>query len=204
MTTPHGIIPAMVTPLTADDEINVPALRKLTNYLIDGGVHGLFSVGSQGEFWALSADEKRLIWQIVLEEAAGRVPVYAGSAAISTRETVMLTHIAEEVGVDAVSVLAPFYVSPSEDELYRHYRVVAESTNLPVILYQNPGRTGVRISPKLVVRLVWQLPCREELKASVVPGHQSPFQPVQIWLRREPLLPELDDFQPTGRRTLLK
>ena len=153
MTTPHGIIPAMVTPLTMDDEINVPALRKLTNYQIDAGVHGLFSVGSQGEFWALSADEKRLVWQIVLEEANGRVPVYAGTAAISTRETIKLTQIAEEVGVAAVSVLTPFYVSPTEDELYSHYRTVAESTSLPVMLYPNPGRTGVRLSPRLLVRL---------------------------------------------------
>ncbi|MBM4466336.1 MAG: 4-hydroxy-tetrahydrodipicolinate synthase [Chloroflexi bacterium] len=150
---PHGIIPAMVTPLTPDDEINVPALRSLTNYLIEGGVHGVFPVGSQGEFWALTPDEKRRVWEIVVEETNGRVPVYAGTAAITTRETITLTQLAEKVGVDAVSILTPFYVAPSDAELYDHYRAVAESTRLPIVLYTNPARTGVRISPGLLARL---------------------------------------------------
>lgn len=151
--TPHGIIPAMVTPLTADDRINEAALRKLTNHLVEGGVHGLFAVGSQGEFWALSADEKQQVWEVVVEETNGRVPVYAGTVAITTRETIALTRLAEKVGVDAVSILTPFFVSPSEDQLYDHYRAVAESTRLPILLYSNPARTGVKISPGLLARL---------------------------------------------------
>jgi 4-hydroxy-tetrahydrodipicolinate synthase len=143
----------MVTPLTASDEINVPALRRLTNYLIQGGVHGLFPVGSQGEFWALSADEKRRVWEAVVEETNGRVPVYAGTAAITTREAIALTRLAEESGADAVSVLTPFYISPNEDELYNHYRAIAESTSLPILLYSNPARTGVKVSPGLLARL---------------------------------------------------
>lgn len=150
---PHGIIPAMVTPLTADDKINEPALRRLTNYLIESRVHGLFAMGSQGEFWAFSADEKQRVWEIVVEETNKRVPVYAGTAAITTREAVTLTSLAEKAGVDAVSVLTPFYVSPSEDELYNHYRAIAESTRLPIVLYTNPARTGVKISPALLARL---------------------------------------------------
>lgn len=153
METPHGIIPAMVTPLTADGEINEPALRRLTNYLIDGGVHGLFATGSQGEFWAFSADEKRRVWEVVVDEAKGRVPVYAGTAAVTTREAVALTRLAEEVGVDAVSVLTPYFISPNENELYDHYRAIAEATRLPVLLYSNPARTGVKLSVKLVARL---------------------------------------------------
>jgi len=94
MQTIHGIIPAMVTPLTADDGLNVPALRRLTRFLIEGGSHGLFAMGSQGEFWAFSADEKQRVWEVVLEEAAGRVPVYAGTAAVTTRETIALTRLA--------------------------------------------------------------------------------------------------------------
>lgn len=150
---PHGIIPAMVTPLTVDDEINVPALRRLTNYLIQGGVHGLFPVGSQGEFWALTPDEKQQVWEVVVEETNGRVPVYAGTAAITTREAIALTRLAEKAGVDAVSILTPFFVSPSEDELYNHYRAIAESTSLPILLYSNPARTGVKVSPGLLARL---------------------------------------------------
>jgi 4-hydroxy-tetrahydrodipicolinate synthase len=153
MLKPYGIIPAMVTPLTADDEIDAVALRGLTNYLIDGGCHGLFAVGSQGEFWALAADEKRRVWETVVEETAGRVPVYAGTAAVATREAVALTRMAEEAGVDAVSVLTPFFVSPNEAELFDHYRAVAEATSLPVLLYGNPARTGVKISPRLLARL---------------------------------------------------
>jgi len=153
MKTPQGIIPAMVTPLTVDDKINEPALRKLTNYLIQGGVHGVFAVGSQGEFWALSAEEKQRVWAVVVEETNKRVPVYAGTAAITTRETITLTRLAEKVGVDAVSILTPFYVAPSDAELYDHYRAIAESTCLPVMLYTNPARTGVKISPALLARL---------------------------------------------------
>jgi len=150
---PRGIVPAMVTPLTADDKVNEPALRELTRYLIDAGVHGLFALGSQGEFWALTAVEKRDVLETVVEEAGGRVPVYAGTAAISTPETIALTRMAEDVGVDAVSILTPFFVKPSQDELYEHYRSVAAATCLPVLLYDNPGRAGVELSPGLVARL---------------------------------------------------
>jgi 4-hydroxy-tetrahydrodipicolinate synthase len=154
MIKPYGIIPAMVTPLTEDDEINQSALRNLTRHLVEGGVHGLFATGSQGEFWALTGDEKRRVWEVVVDEAGGRVPVYAGTAAISTRETIALTRVAERAGVDAVSILTPFYVSPGEDELYDHYRAVAESTALPILLYSNPGRTGgVTIPPNLLAGL---------------------------------------------------
>lgn len=151
--TPHGIIPAMVTPLTTDDEINEPALRKLTNHLIEGGSHGVFAVGSQGEFWALSADEKRRVWEIIVDETNGRVPVYAGTAAITTREAVALTRQAEQAGVDAVSILTPYFVPLKQDELYLYYRAIAESTGLPILLYGNPARTGVKISPEVVARL---------------------------------------------------
>ena len=148
-----GIIPAMVTPLTAEDAINEPVLRQLTNHLIAAGVHGLFALGSQGEFWALSAEEKQQVLEVVVEEANGRVPVYAGTAAITTPETIALTRLAEKVGVDAVSVLTPFFIQPTQDELYDHYRAVAESTALPVLLYNNPARTGVHVSSDLLARL---------------------------------------------------
>lgn len=153
MKRPEGIIPAMVTPLTRSDEINESALRKLTRRLIDGGVHGLFAIGSQGEFWAFTAQEKQKVWEAVVQETAGRVPVYAGSAAVTTREAVELTRLAEKCGVDAVSVLTPFFVEPSEDELFQHYKAVADATRLPVLLYTNPARTGVKMPPRLVRRL---------------------------------------------------
>lgn len=153
MLSPHGIIPAMVTPLTQDDALNEPALRRLTNHLIDGGSHGLFAVGSQGEFWALSAEEKQRVWEVVVDETNGRTPVYAGTAAVTTREAIMLTQMAEKAGVDAVSILTPFFLSPTDDELFDHYRAIAEATALPIVLYTNPARTGVKISPGLLARL---------------------------------------------------
>jgi len=143
----------MVTPLTQSQEINEGALRKLTRHLIKGGVHGLFAIGSQGEFWAFTAKEKQKVWEVVVQETSGKVPVYAGSAAVTTREAVELTQLAEKCGVDAVSVLTPFFVEPSEEELYQHYKAVANSTKLPMLLYTNPARTGVKVSPKLVKRL---------------------------------------------------
>lgn len=150
---PEGIIPAMVTPLTMAGELNEGALRKLTNYLIAGGVHGLFVIGSQGEFWAFSKEEKQRAWEVVVEETNRRVPVYAGTAAITTRETVTLTKLAEKAGVEAVSVLTPFFISPNDNQLFDHYRAIAEATSLPILLYTNPARTGVKISPPLLARL---------------------------------------------------
>jgi 4-hydroxy-tetrahydrodipicolinate synthase len=153
MLRPYGIIPAMVTPLTKDDELNEDALRRLTNYLIENGVHGVFATGSQGEFWALSEKEKQRVWEVVVDETNGRVPVYAGTAAVTTREAIALTKTAEKVGVDAVSVLTPFFINPNTEELYEHYRAIAASTRLPLLLYTNPDRTGVKISAALLGRL---------------------------------------------------
>ena len=151
--TPRGIIPAMVTPFTSDDKINEQSLRQMTNYLIEGGVHGLFAVGSQGEFWALDADEKRQVFEIVIDETQGRVPVYAGTGAVTTREAIQLTQMAEQVGADAVSVLTPFFLSLNQDELVDFYTEIAGSTSLPVVLYNNPGRTGNNISVETVAKL---------------------------------------------------
>ena len=150
---PYGIIPAMVTPLHDNEALNESALRRLVNHLIESGVHGLFATGSQGEFWAFDPEEKRRILEVVVDEAGGRVPVYGGTAAVSTRETVALTRMAEKVGVDAVSILTPFFVSPTQQELYEHYAAIAEATSLPIVLYSNPGRTGVRLTPETLARL---------------------------------------------------
>ena len=150
---PSGVIPAMVTPMTADEQLNDRSLRRLTNHLIEGKVHGVFAGGSQGESWALTHDEKRRVWETVVDETRGRVPVYAGTVGQTTRETIELTQLAEKAGIDAVSILTPYFVRPNEDELFNHYRAVAESTSLPILVYSNPTRTQVRISPGLLGRL---------------------------------------------------
>jgi len=150
---PKGIIPAVITPLTPEGKLNKNALRKLLGFLIAEGVHGLFVSGTTGEFYGLTPEEKREIFTIAMDEAKGSIPVYAGTNAITTRETVFLTQLAESCNVDAVSVLTPMFLSPDQDELYKHYRTIAENTELPVVLYNNPPKTGVSLSPATVSRL---------------------------------------------------
>ncbi|MCR4424612.1 MAG: 4-hydroxy-tetrahydrodipicolinate synthase [Firmicutes bacterium] len=148
-----GVIPAIVTPLDQRDQVNEAALRKLVNYLIDGGVHGLFPVGSQGEFYALTTEEKKRVIETVVDETRGRVPVYAGTGAVTTREAVELTRVAESAGADAVSVITPYFVSPSQSELVEHFTTIAKATKIPVLLYNNPARTGCNITAQTVETL---------------------------------------------------
>lgn len=150
---PHGIIPAMVTPLNKEGGINKVALRKLTNYLIEGGVHGLFVIGSTGEWYGLDINQKKEAIETVIEETNMRVPVYAGTGAITTRETIKLTKMAKDIGADACSVLTPVFISPSQEELYEHYKDIANSVDLPILLYNNPGRTGINLTANLVENL---------------------------------------------------
>lgn len=150
---PRGIIPAMITPLTEDERVNEGALRKLVHYLIEGGSHALFPVGTSGEFYGLSFEEKRNIVEITVDEAAGRVPVYMGTGAITTKEVILLNRIAEQCRVDAVSVLTPMFISVNQKELYEHYRAIASETSLPVLLYNNLPKTGITITPETAERL---------------------------------------------------
>ena len=150
---PKGIIPAMVTPFTESKGINESSLRKLLDLLIDGGVHGVFIISSTGESYAMSTKDKRKAIEITVDHIAGRVAVYAGTGCITTDETIELTHIAQECGVDAVSVITPYFISPNQAELIRHYHMVAESTTLPILLYNNVGRTNVNLDAKTVAEL---------------------------------------------------
>jgi len=152
---PKGIIPAMVTPLNADESIDLEGVRKVVRFLLEGGVHGVFPVGSQGEFWALSKEEKKAVWETVVDEVNGEVPVYAGTGAESTSEVVELTRLAEDTGCDAASIITPYYITPKAHELYEHYRTIASKVDLPILLYNNPQRTGgVNIQPDTVARIV--------------------------------------------------
>lgn len=150
---PKGIIPALITPLTKEGRINEKVLRKLINHVIDGGVHGIFITGTTGEFYGLSPAARKEIIQISVDETAGRVPVYVGTGAITTRESIELTNIAEENGADAVSLLTPMFISPSQEQLVEHYTTIAHNTGLPVLLYNNVTKTGVNITAEAVTRL---------------------------------------------------
>jgi len=151
---PKGIIPAMVTPIDAVGRINESAVRKLTNHLIDGGVHGLFPVGSQGEFFALTFEQKKETIRIVVDETRGRVPVYAGTGAVTTREAIETTKMAQDWGVSAVSVITPYFLVPSQKELIAHYTAIAKACpDLPILLYSNPERTQVPFPTATVLEL---------------------------------------------------
>lgn len=148
-----GVLPAMVTPLTADGKVMEKELRNLIEFLIKGGVHGIFAVGTTGEFYGLDDEEYRKVLEISIDQTAGRLPVYAGANAISTHQAVRLAAIATRAGVDAISVLTPFFLSVSQKELYDHFKAVADSTPLPIILYDNKPKTQITILPETVARL---------------------------------------------------
>ena len=150
---PKGILPAMVTPLTKDYKVNFPALRKLIDFLITGGVHGIFAIGTTGEFYALTNAEYQEILEVTVDQVKGRVPVYAGANAIGSRESIALAKIAEKAGVSALSVLTPYFITVDQNELYNHFAAIAGSTNLPVVLYDNAPKTHLVIKPATVERL---------------------------------------------------
>ena len=149
----QGVFPALLTPMAADETINLPALRAQVDRLIGAGVHGLFILGTNSEFYALSYEEKTAIARVVVEQCNGRVPVCAGTGCVSTRDTIELSRTVSRIGVDAIAVVTPYYVSVSEDELCAHYRDVAMSVSLPVLLYNIPARAGNSISARAVASL---------------------------------------------------
>lgn len=150
----QGIIPPVATPMQDNEDVDLPRLRWFIDRLISGGVHGIFVLGTNSEFYALDEREKQEIMATAVAHVNKRMPVYAGTGAETTREVVRLTRMAEREGVDGVSVITPYFVSPTQQEIYDHYRRIAESTRLPVILYNNPGTCGgVKIDVDTVARL---------------------------------------------------
>ncbi len=143
----------MITPMHEDESINVPELKNQVNRLIQAGVHGLFPFGTNGESYILNEKEKEEVLSAVIEENAGRVPVYAGSGCVGTRDTIRMSQMAESLGVDVLSVITPWFAKASDEELYEHYCAVAKAVSIPVVLYNIPARTGNSLSPALVERL---------------------------------------------------
>src|SRR5438445_11520056 len=132
----HGIIPPVATPMQANEDLDLPRLRWFLDHLIDAGVHGIFVLGTNSEFYALDETEKHEVIATAVEHVRGRVPVFAGTGAETTREAVRLTRMAEREKADGVSVITPYFVSPSQQEIYDHYRRIAASTSLHVVLYK--------------------------------------------------------------------
>jgi 4-hydroxy-tetrahydrodipicolinate synthase len=154
----RGIIPPVATPMQANEDLDLPRLRWFLDQLIDAGVHGIFVLGTNSEFYALDETEKQQVIATAVEHVRGRVPVFAGTGAETTREAVRLTRMAEREGVQGVSVITPYFLAPSQQEIFDHYRRIAENTALPVMLYNNPGTCGgVKIDVDTVARLA-QIP----------------------------------------------
>jgi 4-hydroxy-tetrahydrodipicolinate synthase len=142
----HGVLPALITPFTDDGaDINADALTALVERLIRGGVAGLVPGGSTGEFTTLTNTERRELIEITVAAAAGRVPVVAGTGALSTRDTVELSVHAERSGAAAVMVVPPFYDPLSWRELLAHYAAIAEEISIPIMYYNLPGASGVTL-----------------------------------------------------------
>jgi 4-hydroxy-tetrahydrodipicolinate synthase len=150
----RGIIPPVATPMQANEDLDLPRLQWFLDRLIAGGVHGIFVLGTNSEFYALDEREKQQVVAATVAHVRQRVPVYAGTGAETTREAVRLTKMAEREGVNGVSVITPYFVNPSQQEIYDHYRRIAEATSLPVVLYNNPATCGgVKIDVDTVARL---------------------------------------------------
>ncbi|MBI4536959.1 MAG: 4-hydroxy-tetrahydrodipicolinate synthase [candidate division NC10 bacterium] len=154
----RGIIPAVITPFTPDEQVDEAAFRKVLNLMIDQGVHGLFPGGTGGEFSALRMEEKRRLMRLAVEETAGRAFVMPNVGAVTTAESVELARHAEAVGSDAVSVVTPYFLKPSQDELVEHYRAICASVKIPVLAYNIPERTGVTLTVPTLVRLAGEVP----------------------------------------------
>ena len=148
-----GIIPPIITPMNDDESINVAELRAQVNRQIEGGVHAIFCFGTNGEGYILNGKEKELVLRTVIEETNGRVPVYAGTGCISTRETIEQSKMAQSLGADVLSIITPSFAAASQNELYEHYKAVAEAVDMPIVLYNIPARTGNALAPATVARL---------------------------------------------------
>lgn len=149
----NGIVPAMATPFDANCKVDEAAVGDLIEWYISAGVHGISVVGSQGEFFAMDFEERVRLVRLAARKIDGRVPLYAGTGAVTTQESIRLTQAAEAEGANVVAMLiTPYFASPAADELYEHYREIAEATRLPVMLYNNPPRTGVNVSVDVYAR----------------------------------------------------
>ena len=148
-----GIITPTITPMYEDGSINFKSLEEQVDRLIQAGIHGIFPLGTNGEAYALDWEEKVSVLEATISKVDKRIPVYAGTGCISTKDTVELSKKAKELGADALSIITPYFAQASQDELIHHFREVARAVDLPIILYNIPARTGNKLLPATVERL---------------------------------------------------
>ena len=153
-----GVVVPILTPIDSEEKIHEKKLREQVDYVIAGGVLGILAFGSNGEFYVIEEDEMERGLKIMVDQAAGRVPVYVGIGAISTKKCVRLAKMAKANGAAGISILQPMFLKPTEAELYLHFKTIAEAVpEIPVLLYNNPGRVGYTMSGNLVERLAHEV-----------------------------------------------
>lgn len=153
----RGSFPALITPMK-DGKVDESAFRKFVAWQIKEGTHGLVPVGTTGESPTLSPAEHKRVIELCIAEAAGRVPVIAGTGSNNTAEAIEYTIHAKQAGADAALVVVPYYNKPTQDGLYAHFRAVAESADIPIFIYNVPGRTVANISVETLARLARDVP----------------------------------------------
>ncbi|PHI40308.1 4-hydroxy-tetrahydrodipicolinate synthase [Actinobacillus succinogenes] len=150
---PKGVVAPVLTALDENEKFNSEAYKEFIDYLIKAGIHGIFPLGTNGEFYAFSQSEKLEIIKVAIEAVNGRVPVYAGTGCITTKETIEFSNKVLDLGVDVLSVISPYFVSVNQDDLYRHFNSVAQNVNAPILMYNIPARSGNNIDYKTVKKL---------------------------------------------------
>lgn len=154
-----GIIPPIVTPITEDEKVDEASLRKVVDFVIEGGCSGILAFGSNGEFYMMEEAEMEEALGIMVDQCAGRVPIYMGVGAIRTSKCVRLARMGVRLGARSVSILQPMFLKPTEEELKQHFRTIAAAVSeVPVLLYNNPGRCGYAMSQDLVQELAHSIP----------------------------------------------
>ena len=150
----RGTYTVLVTPFTADGaHVDVAALRRLVEFQVAEGIHGLIPLGSTGEFLSLTRDERSCVIETVVSQARGRVPVLVGTGAEWTPDAVAFSREAEALGADGVMVIPPFYSVPTEEELQQHYGAIADAVGLPMMIYNNPAAANVDMLPTTIAKL---------------------------------------------------
>lgn len=148
-----GIITPITTPMHDDESLNLPELRNQINRQIDAGIHGIFCFGTNGESYVLNEDEKDKVLETTIAEVNHRVPVYAGSGCPGTKDTIRLSQRAKDMGADVLSIICPYFAAASQDEIYTHYKTIAQAVDLPIVIYNIPARAGNAIAPATIARL---------------------------------------------------
>jgi len=148
-----GVIVPILTPMNEDETINEKELRNQVNRQIDNGIHGIFPFGTNGEGYILNDAEKEHVLSVVVDEVKGRVPVYAGTGCISTKDTIRMSLMGKSIGADVLSIITPSFAAASQNELYEHYATIAKAVDMPIVLYNIPARTGNAIAPATVGKL---------------------------------------------------